>query len=170
MVTVVKSLFSADAGASRPRRFLDEAARAVKRMELGRMAMGLCLARLEGRTLTLSSAGMPPTFVCRQASGEAEEIALPGMPLGGLASEYQEQAFEVDPGDTILMLTDGLPELTNVDGDPLGYPRVRSLFESLGGKPPAEVIAGLAAAADSWASGQAPKDDITLVVVRMRAA
>ena len=90
-------------------------------------------------------------------SGKAEEIALPGMPLGGLASEYQEQAFEVDPGDTILMLTDGLPELTNVDGDPLGYPRVRSLFESLGGKPPAEVIAGMSVArTTSSTSGAEP--------------
>jgi serine phosphatase RsbU (regulator of sigma subunit) len=169
MVTVVKSLFSADAGASRPRQFLAEAARAVKRMELGRMAMGLCLARLEGRTLTLSSAGMPPVFVCRQASGKAEEIALQGMPLGGLASDYQERLLEVDPGDTILLMTDGLPELTNADGDPLGYPRVRSLFESLSAKPTAEVIAGLTAAAESWAAGLAPKDDMTLVVVRMRA-
>lgn len=170
MVTVVKSLFSADAGASRPREFLDEAARAVKRMELGRMAMGLCLARLEGRALTLSSAGMPPVFIRRRATGEAEEIALQGMPLGGLASDYQEKSLEMAAGDTILLMTDGLPELTNGEGEPLGYPRVRSLFESLGGKPPEEVIAGLAAAAEGWAGGLAPKDDMTLVVIRVRAA
>jgi len=169
MVTVVKSLFSADAGSSGPRAFLDEAARAVKRMELGRMAMGLCLARLAGRTLTLSSAGMPPVFFHHRASGETEEIALQGMPLGGLASEYQERSLEIAAGDTLLLMSDGLPELTNGDGDPLGYPRVRSLFESLSGKPPQEVIAGLAAAAESWTESQAPKDDITLVVIRIRA-
>ncbi|HEV8579355.1 MAG TPA: SpoIIE family protein phosphatase [Thermoanaerobaculia bacterium] len=169
MVTVVKSLFSADAGSSRPREFLDQAAQAVKRMELGRMAMGLCLARLAGSALTLSSAGMPPVFIRRQASGEAEEIALQGMPLGGLASEYQERSLEVEPGDTILLMTDGLPELQNGDGDPLGYPRVRSLFESLGAKPPEEIIAGLGAAADSWSGGQPPKDDITFVVLRGRS-
>ncbi|HEY7216223.1 MAG TPA: SpoIIE family protein phosphatase [Thermoanaerobaculia bacterium] len=168
MVTVVKSLFSADAGASAPPEFLGEAARAVKRMELGRMAMGLCLARLDGRSLVLSSAGMPPVFVHRRESGETEEIALQGMPLGGLASEYQEQRLEMAPGDTILLLTDGLPELTNAEGDPLGYPRVRSLFASLSGKPPEDVIAGLANAAESWTGGEPPKDDITLVVVRMR--
>lgn len=169
MVTVVKSLFSADAGASPPPQFLAEAARAVKRMELGRMAMGLCLARLDGRSLILSSAGMPPVFVHRPESGETEEIALQGMPLGGLASEYQERRLEMAPGDTILLLTDGLPELTNAEGDPLGYPRVRSLFASLSGKPPEDVIAGLANAAESWTGGEPPKDDITLVVVRMRA-
>jgi sigma-B regulation protein RsbU (phosphoserine phosphatase) len=91
------------------------------------------------------------------------------MPLGGLASEYQERRLEMTPGDTILLLTDGLPELTNAEGDPLGYPRVRSLFASLSGKPPEDVIAGLANAAESWTGGEAPKDDITLVVMRMRA-
>jgi serine phosphatase RsbU (regulator of sigma subunit) len=168
MVTAVKSLFSADAGSSRPREFLDGAARAIKRMDLGRMAMGLCLVRLEGRSLVLSSAGMPPVLVHRRGDGQAEEIALQGMPLGGLASPYQERRLEIAPGDTVLLMTDGLPELTDAAGDPLGYPRVRSLFESLAGKLPEEIIAGLAAAAESWAAGQAPKDDITLVVIRLR--
>lgn len=168
MVTAVKSLFSADAGASHPRQFLDDAARAIKRMELGRMAMGLCLARLEGRSLILSSAGMPPFLIHRHASGNVEEVALQGMPLGGLASDYQERILELAPLDTILMLTDGLPELPNPEGDPLGYPRVRSLFESMGDKAPEEIIAGLAAAAESWSGGQPAKDDITLVVIRMR--
>jgi serine phosphatase RsbU (regulator of sigma subunit) len=170
MVTAIKSLFSADAGASGPRQFLAEAARAVKRMALDRMAMGLCLARLEEGTLTVSSAGMPPLLLYRAAAGQAEEVALAGMPLGGLAFDYEERRFEISPGDTILLMTDGLPELTNGEGDPLGYPRVRSLFEELGGKAPEEIIAGLAQAADSWAGGNAPKDDITFVVIRVRAA
>lgn len=168
MVTAVKSLFSAFAGQTGPRELLGEAARAVKRMDLGRMAMGLCLARLEGGTLTVSSAGMPPILLYRAGTGRAEEVALAGMPLGGLAFEYEERRLQIAPGDVILMMTDGLPELTDLAGDPLGYPRVRSLFESLGAKAPDEVIAGLTAAAESWSGGQAPKDDITFVVIRIR--
>ena len=168
MVTAVKSLFSAFAGQTGPRELLGEAARAVKRMDLGRMAMGLCLAHLKGGTLTVSSAGMPPVLLYRSGTGRAEEVALSGMPLGGLASEYEERQFQIAPGDMILMMTDGLPELTNGEGDPLGYPRVRSLFESLGGKAPEEVIAGLIAAAESWSGGQPPKDDITFVVIKVR--
>ena len=132
------------------------------------MAMGLCLARLEGGMLTVSSAGMPPILLYRAGNGRAEEVALAGMPLGGLAFEYEERRLQIAPGDMLLMMTDGLPELTNGEGDPLGYPRVRSLFESLGAKAPEEVIAGLAATAESWSGGQAPKDDITFVVIRVR--
>jgi serine phosphatase RsbU (regulator of sigma subunit) len=167
MVTAIKSLFSADAGASEPRQFLVEAARAVKRMALDRMAMGLCLARLEGRELVVSSAGMPPLLVYRWGSGKVEEVALAGMPLGGLAFDYEDRRLEVEPGDTLLLMTDGLPELADPEGEPLGYPRVRSLFAELGGRAPAEVIAGLTTAADAWATGQPPRDDVTLVAIRV---
>jgi serine phosphatase RsbU (regulator of sigma subunit) len=168
MVTAVKSLFSADAGASGPREFLAEAARAIKRMALDRMAMALCVAHLQGRELTFSSAGMPPLLIYRKASASVEEVALVGMPLGGLASDYQERRLAVEPGDTLLMMTDGLPELADPEGEPLGYPRVRTLFAELGGRSPEEVIAGLARAAESWAAGQAPKDDMTFVVLKVR--
>jgi serine phosphatase RsbU (regulator of sigma subunit) len=167
MVTAVKSLFSAFAGQTGPRELLDEAARAVRRMELGRMAMGLAVVRLRKGALDLSSAGMPPVLVYRRESGRAEEIALQGMPLGGFAASYQERHLDLAPGDAILMMTDGLPELANGEGDPLGYPKVRALFEELGGGTPPEIIAGLNRAAEAWTGGQPPKDDVTLVAIRV---
>ena len=65
MVTVVKSLLIADAGQSGPAEFLGSANRAIRRMELQRMAMALCMARFDGRRLTVASAGMPPVLVHR---------------------------------------------------------------------------------------------------------
>ena len=170
MVTVVKSLFSADSGRSAPRDFLAEAAGAVKRMELERMAMSLTLARMEGKTLTLAAAGMPPALLYRAATGEVEEIALEGMPLGGLAYDYQEMSLTVTPGDTLLLMSDGLPELQDEQGEPFGYPRVRQRFQELGGKAPEDVIAGLGDAARTWTGGKPPNDDVTFVVVQARTA
>jgi serine phosphatase RsbU (regulator of sigma subunit) len=168
MVTAVKSLFSAFAGQRGPRELLDEAARAVRRMELGRMAMGLAVARLRDGALTLSSAGMPPVLVYRAAQGRVEEISLQGMPLGGFALDYEERRLDLSPGDAILMMTDGLPELANGEGDPLGYPKVRGLFEEMGRLAPEEIIAGLSRAAETWTAGEPVKDDVTLVVIRVR--
>jgi serine phosphatase RsbU (regulator of sigma subunit) len=169
MVTVVKSLFSADSGRSAPRDFLAGAAGAVKRMELERMAMSLTLARMEGRTLTIAAAGMPPALLYRAATGEVEEIALEGMPLGGLAYDYQELSLEVASGDTLLLMSDGLPELQDEQGEPFGYPRVRQSFQELGGKAPEDIIAGLGDAARAWTGGKPPNDDVTFVALRVRA-
>ncbi len=168
MVTVVKSLFSADSGWSGPKEFLTGAATAVKRMELGRMAMGLILARLEEKAVTLATAGMPPALLFRAVSRKVEEIVLEGMPLGGLASDYKEVRLGVEPGDTLLLMSDGLPELQDGSGEPFGYVRVRSLFERLGGGAPDEMVAGLIDAAREWTGGKPPSDDMTFVVVRVR--
>lgn len=132
------------------------------------MAMGLTLARLEGETVTLSTAGMPPALLFRQASGKVEEIALEGMPLGALAFEYKEVRLGVEPGDTLLLMSDGLPELQDGQGEPFGYVRVRSLFQDLGTRTPEEVVAGLTDAAQAWTEGRPPNDDMTFVVVRVR--
>lgn len=167
MVTVVKSLFSADSGRSAPREFLAEAATAVKRMELERMAMSLTLARVEGETLTLAAAGMPPALLYRAATREVEEIALEGMPLGGLAYDYREVRVPLSPGDTLLLMSDGLPELQDERGEPFGYVRVRQRFQELGGRHPEEVIAGLGEAARTWTGGNPPNDDVTFVTIRL---
>jgi len=177
MVTVVKSLLIADTRGSRPAEFLCSANRAIRRMELQRMTMALCMARFEGRTLTVASAGMPPVLVHRgnpQRAGAAEaaveEIALPGMPLGGLDETYRESTVELAPGDTVLLLSDGLPELPNRAGDPLGYVAVRDRFAQVAGSPPEEIIRALEATARAWAGDSTPADDMTFVVARVRAA
>lgn len=168
MVTVIKSLFSAAASDTELNGFLEEAGRAIKRMELGRMAMALVLARLEGTKLTLSSAGMPPPLLARSGNGKVEEIDLTGMPLGGLASSYREIETEVSAGDTLLLMSDGFPELPNVEGDPLGYERVQEIFQASAAKFPEEIIEDLSSAAADWAGHEPPNDDVTFVVMRMR--
>lgn len=170
MVTIVKSLFSAYPPGAGLAGFLEEANRAIKRMDLGRMAMALALARLEGRELTLSSAGMPPVLLYRAAGGSVEEIELQGMPLGSLDFAYRETRLTLEPGDAVLLMSDGFPELPNPDGDPLGYDRVHDLFSAAGSKAPDELIAELSRAAVEWAGEGSPNDDITFVALKIRAS
>jgi HAMP domain-containing protein len=82
MVTAVKGLFVGGAGAVAPAEFLGRANRAVHSMGLVRRAMALVVGRFDARRVTLSAAGMPPALRLRAATGEVEEIALPGTPLG----------------------------------------------------------------------------------------
>lgn len=168
MVTVIKSLFSAHAPELQLSDFLDDANRAIKRMELGRMAMALILARLHGDTLTLSAAGMPPALLHRGNEGSVEELAVEGMPLGSLDYEYRENEVGVSTGDTLLLMSDGFPELLNDQGDPLGYPQARTAFERAADGTPEEIIAALEEAAVAWAGEQPPNDDVTFVVLRVK--
>ena len=168
MVTVAKSLFVVDAGERSPAELLQRWGRTIRDLELGRMAMAMVVARFAGRRLTLASAGMPPVLI-RRVGGEVEEIAIPGMPLGSrLETESREVTVELAPGDVVLLLSDGLPELPDRSGEPLGYPAVRDcLASSVGGAPRRLINALLGMAAKH--RGGPPEDDMTFVVVRARA-
>ncbi|HUP64768.1 MAG TPA: SpoIIE family protein phosphatase [Thermoanaerobaculia bacterium] len=167
MVTIVKSLFSTFRAGLAPSQFLIQAGEAIRRMDLERMTMALTLATIHGRTLTISAAGMPPVLVYRARKATVEEIAPEGMPLGNFGGEYQDISAELDSGDTLLLMSDGFPELLDLNGEPLGYPAVEAAFGAVGSKSPEEIIAALSRAADDRTSGQPPNDDITFVVIRM---
>jgi len=169
MVTVVKGLFTARAGDLGPAEFLGHANEVIRRMQLGRMAMALAVLRICGRRLTVSSAGMPPLLIHRASGGAIEEISQEATPLGSLAeAAYPERHADLAPGDTLLLMSDGFPELLSPAGDPLGYPRAAELFAAAAGKDPEEVIAGLTAAGEAWSAGAPLHDDVTFVVVKMR--
>lgn len=114
---------------------------------------------------------MPPALVHRAATGRVDELILCGMPLGGLDRGYGERELLLAPGDTVLLLSDGLCELPNAAGDPLGYDAVRELFEAAAGRGHGDlrqVIADLEAGAAHWASDSRKMDDRTYAVVRIR--
>jgi len=167
MVTVIKALFTSQAPSAELPAFLAGAAASIRRMELGRMAMALALARIDGRRLIVSSAGMPPVLICR--GHEVREIALQGLPLGGMAqAAYQRHETSLQPGDLVLLMSDGLPELVNDEGEPFGYARVREALGGCGQESPQGVIDALAAAARRWTGERPPGDDVTFVAIRVR--
>lgn len=168
MVTVVKSLFAGRVEATGLAEFLDEGNRTIRQMGLERMAMALTVARLDGRSLQLASAGMPPALVCRASSGGVDELQCEAPPLGSLPYEYRELATDLAPGDVVLLMTDGFPELENAAGEPLGYDSVEALFRDVAGDPPEDILRAFAEEADRWTAGQPPSDDMTFVAIRVK--
>ena len=167
MVTVIKTLFAGYDG-NAPAEFLRDAADKIKRMELGRMAMALSLARFDRGELTLSSAGMPPVLVHRAAAGSVEEIALEATPLGTMSAAYPQVQVRLERGDTVLFLSDGFPELMNDAGQQLGYTAALDAFaEAARGADADAVIAALAGFARRWHGDTPPNDDVTFVVARL---
>ena len=84
----------------------------------------------EQGTATLVNAGLPDPYLLR--TGEPPlPLVVPGprLPLGARSEvAYQALAVPLQPGDRILMLTDGLAEAPTSNGEPLGYPALASLL------------------------------------------
>jgi len=85
----------------------------------------------DGRAF-LASAGHPAPYL------NGEEIAIGGgIPLGILAeTEYSETKIQIPPGQSLMLLSDGVLEATNPAGELFGFDRTAAISRQ-----PAEEIA-----------------------------
>ncbi len=79
-----------------------------------------------------------------------------------------QNLFELKAEDTVLMLSDGLPELTNDSNEMYGYDKTKTEFHSVGEKEPEEIVDHLKNSASQWVNGKAPDDDVTFVVIKVK--
>ncbi|HMK39419.1 MAG TPA: two-component regulator propeller domain-containing protein, partial [Bacteroidota bacterium] len=169
IVTLMKGLFLSDASRFDIQVFFNHCSRAIKEIRLGRLFMAFTLIRLKGDRLSFSSAGMPPLFLYRGNDGSVEELLLKGMPLGAMKNfPYLLHEEDLHPGDTVLLLTDGLPEQKDAAGEMFDYARVQSAFAEAGSGTTQEIIGRLVQEADLWLKGASPDDDITLMVIKKK--
>jgi len=67
----------------------------------------------------------------------------------------------------IALMSDGLSEMFNHEGEILDYPAAKNLFAEVAGQLPAEIIAHLNRAGEKWANGHPQEDDVTFVVMKV---
>ncbi|MBK7379016.1 MAG: serine/threonine-protein phosphatase [Ignavibacteriales bacterium] len=93
------------------------------------------MLKIKSNKLEFANAGMPPLYIYRRQSEGVEEIMINGMPLGAMKNfPYEIKELEISSGDTILLLSDGLPELKNETEDQYSYTKVKDEFKSAAGK------------------------------------
>jgi len=170
MVATVKGLFHTTRLEHGLRPALDRVSEGVAGLGLKRHHMSLALLRYSGGTVRFAAAGMPPLLVHRVSTGEVEEILLEAPPLGVVYGRpYPEVRSRVEPGDTLLLTTDGLAERRNHEDELFGYERLRAAFAGCVRLDASAIADRLFETSDDWAGGAAQSDDMTAVVLRVRS-
>jgi hypothetical protein len=128
--------------------------RALNTRVMGRAdAQATCLAlRIESDgAVTLANAGHMPPYL------NGELVAMEGaLPLGMIESaEFSEMRFQLKNGDRLVLMSDGIAEATDVNGQLFGFDRVHDLLSM------ATTAAEIATAAQAF--GQ--EDDISVISV-----
>ena len=117
------------------------------------------------RRVTLARAGHPAPFVLT-AAGLITPVDCDGGLLGVTPDEvYDEASFDLSAGDRLLLYTDGVEvAFATSANDSLG--RWRDLVTAHARSPAADLLAGVAAAADDF-NGGPPRDDLTLLSLEL---
>jgi sigma-B regulation protein RsbU (phosphoserine phosphatase) len=169
IVTVAKSAINTLKDYTDPKKIFKKVSFAIKQMGFKNMYMAMQVAKFSPDKLVLSSAGIPYTFVYQQCNNRVKKIEIKGLPLGSFPDfRYRLENIKLQPGDKILMMSDGLLELYNRSGEIFGEKRVLKLFQKVAKKNSAEIIEGLVAAAANWSNLDYLSDDMTFLVIQMK--
>jgi|GEM_PF-1177057 len=169
MVTAMKLLFAEHAFNGELTDFLKRASYSISLMDFRKLYMAFAIGRLNGNTLELSGAGMPPALIYRSETQSIQKIPLKGLPLGSRQNfPYTKITTEIEPGDVVLFMTDGLAELANKDGEMIGYRRLEQFFCKVADQDPEHIIEDLYEWSESWLNGIAPNDDMTFFILKRK--
>jgi len=131
----------------------------------------MLLAHLDPRSRSLAyvNAGHPSGYIIDVSGRLKSRLPSTSLPLGVVAEAefHAGESRQHDPGDVVLLLTDGLLETTSPDGDCFGPERTLEVFAANRAKPAAEIITCIYLALQQFSSGVPLVDDVTLVVVKV---
>jgi hypothetical protein len=128
----------------------------------------VCGAFLRVDTVTGSvdviNAGHPFGALVRE--GKARMIEVPAQLPMGMFEEtiYEQHAIQLDPGDRVVLVSDGVVEARPVDGEEFGEDRLCARLESMMGVHAGETVRRLVRELRDW-EGDDLRDDITVVVL-----
>ena len=119
--------------------------------------------------LEFINAGHPSPFLIRR--GAAEEAFTEGSFPVGLVPEAQYTAarLKLEPGDTLVLFTDGVTEAMDPDDQLFGVPRLKQVLTGQMQCPLEHLQKCVLEAVENFTRGARQADDLTLLIVRYRA-
>jgi sigma-B regulation protein RsbU (phosphoserine phosphatase) len=115
----------------------------------------------ESGELRYSAAGHPAMLLLRR--GEVLPIEENGLMLAAFDfATYVNVTHRLEPGDRLLLYTDGIVEAANVKGDFFGHDALCALLRQTTGVPTAAAADRIMATVQQWSKSQ--DDDLTVLV------
>jgi sigma-B regulation protein RsbU (phosphoserine phosphatase) len=118
--------------------------------------------------LRYHSAGQAPILHLEAASGQWRRYKPTSFPLAAMPERIQRQAMSMNlaPGDILALISDGVYEYHNLQGEMFGEERVIEAVQADSHLPAAELATRLLAAVKQFADGAPQEDDITVLLIK----
>ena len=114
----------------------------------------------------VANAGLVSPLIWR--AGAVRYIDSFGLPLGATQiASYSQQRVALEPGDCLLLVSDGVIEAMNSANELWGFERLEAAFSASGGGDPSAMIESILAQVRAFTRGAPQHDDMTLVVLQI---
>ena len=115
--------------------------------------------------LTYCNAGHnPPLLFGRRGVRRLEQGGL----IVGVFQQasFEEEKLQLEPGDTLVVFSDGVSEAMNSDGEEFGEERLASCVEDNREMPPAKLLECILESVQRFRADAPPSDDLTVFILR----
>lgn len=118
--------------------------------------------------LRFLSGGQGPILHFRAASGDWAQFRATSFPMGAMPMGHLKPPVDLDlaPGDLLALITDGVFEYEDVQGQPFGVPTALSYLAAHAREPARCLAEGLLAELRRFGGVAPQEDDITMVIVK----
>ena len=136
---------------------------------VGDKYLTLLVLKWEPKTANLivtNAAGIPPIIV---RGATLIEPHVEGFPLGLFPGrEYDEHAFQTEPGDLVLLYSDGIQDQQDPQGKDYGSARLRTFLPTVSALPAKQIVDAIFADFDQFREGTRIQDDQTIIAIRVK--
>jgi sigma-B regulation protein RsbU (phosphoserine phosphatase) len=117
--------------------------------------------------LVYSNAGHCPPFLLKPGDhGDVGQLTRTGVPLGILKEQtWHQGTAKIDPGDILVLYSDGITEARNTDGCFFGENRLIESVRDKFGDSAQEVLEGVVGDLEGFVGGASQADDIILAIL-----
>jgi sigma-B regulation protein RsbU (phosphoserine phosphatase) len=118
------------------------------------------------KTLSYTNAGHNPPILLKR-NGEIHSIERGSIPLGMFKdTRYHEYYLTTEPGDVLMLYTDGVTEAQNLKGEEFGRERLVQALKANRELSARELIAAVHTEVLEWTEGHGATDDVTFFVIK----
>jgi sigma-B regulation protein RsbU (phosphoserine phosphatase) len=117
--------------------------------------------------VSFANAGHGPLFLYRAALNACTVTQIGGVPIGIMEDiDYSQAKVKLNPGDIILVNSDGITEMRNVNKDEYGHQRLQQMFIDNSGKNANDIVETIVNDVEAFRGEASPHDDMTILVFK----
>ncbi|HEU0235024.1 MAG TPA: PP2C family protein-serine/threonine phosphatase [Candidatus Limnocylindrales bacterium] len=128
-----------------------------------------CYLDTRSGSLVVANAGHEPPLIIRHGTTALEEVPVGGPLLGAFPSIALDEArVTLDPGDTLVLYTDGVTDARAANGTRFGDDRFRDVLHDAAsaGASARELVDAVVRSVRDFTADEPAADDVTIVVAR----